>query len=309
MMIEGELLEAAEFVVSSDLPDAAANWRAAAQALCIADPLLVPALATTGLPASAASLRLLVVELDESAHAMQALLSSADKWTEQAGATLILSFPTKCIDAVFAAQFENVVLLCEPTQLDRVVALSEAGAPAFGRVAEIDSITNVVRLQQLADEVARIARALARADLAEPQPASGGVSDAAFAYRPPPSATGSAVSEVKAEDIRAILRLRRQRETLLGSELFADPAWDMILDLAAARLEGVNVAISSLCIAAAVPPTTALRWIRTLTDLNIFERHADTRDGRRIFVALADPFARKVVDFLSDAKRIGALPL
>ena len=40
----------------------------------------------------------------------------------------------------------------------------------------------------------------------------------------------------------------------------------MLLDLLAARLERERVSVSSLCIAAAVPPTTALRWIRTLTD-------------------------------------------
>jgi DNA-binding MarR family transcriptional regulator len=47
------------------------------------------------------------------------------------------------------------------------------------------------------------------------------------------------------------------------------------------------VAVSSLCIAAAVPATTALRWIKTMTDTGLFERHADPRDGRRIFMALS----------------------
>ncbi len=72
------------------------------------------------------------------------------------------------------------------------------------------------------------------------------------------------------------------------ADLFADPAWDMLLDLYAARLERQPVSVSSLCIAAAVPATTALRWIKTMTDAGLFVREADPHDGRRIFIALAE---------------------
>ncbi len=62
----------------------------------------------------------------------------------------------------------------------------------------------------------------------------------------------------------------------------------MMLDLFAARLDRHRVSVSSLCIAAAVPATTALRWIRTLTDSSLLEREADEHDGRRIFVTLSN---------------------
>ena len=62
----------------------------------------------------------------------------------------------------------------------------------------------------------------------------------------------------------------------------------MLLDLYAARLERQPVSVSSLCIAAAVPATTALRWIKTMTDAGLFVREADPQDGRRIFIALAE---------------------
>ncbi len=85
-----------------------------------------------------------------------------------------------------------------------------------------------------------------------------------------------------------MLRQRRMREQYFAADLFADPAWDMLLDLYAARLERQPVSVSSLCIAAAVPATTALRWIKTMTDAGIFLREADPQDGRRIFIALSD---------------------
>ena len=43
----------------------------------------------------------------------------------------------------------------------------------------------------------------------------------------------------------------------------------------------------SLCIAAAVPATTALRWLKTLVQEGLFVRRADPHDGRRVFVELA----------------------
>src|SRR3546814_15436252 len=81
--------------------------------------------------------------------------------------------------------------------------------------------------------------------------------------------------------------MRRVREQYFPADLCADPAWDMLLDLYAARLERQPVSVSSLCIAAAVPATTALRWIKTMTDAGLFLREADPDDGRRIFIALA----------------------
>jgi DNA-binding MarR family transcriptional regulator len=47
------------------------------------------------------------------------------------------------------------------------------------------------------------------------------------------------------------------------------------------------VPVSSLCIAAAVPATTALRWVKNMTDTGLFVRRADPHDGRRVFVELS----------------------
>lgn len=287
-------------------PAAEVNWRAAAESLRI-DRLVVrpiPADADTlPLPTTSA---VLVVDLAKAAQGSgDILLHRLDRWCRDTGCSAIVSFSAEEIDRVAAAiENDTVVLLCEPDQTDRIVALATALPLRANRVAEIDTIANVLRLQQLADEVGRIARALAR-NSGDPRPTESAVSDASLSYRPPPSPE----ADMTSGDIRAILRLRRQREALFGAELFADPAWDMILDLAAARIEGVDVAISSLCIAAAVPPTTALRWIRTLTELHIFERRSDVRDGRRIFVALTDDAAARVIAFLGRAKAIGVLPV
>lgn len=96
------------------------------------------------------------------------------------------------------------------------------------------------------------------------------------------------VAVVDAGMVRRLIRLRRDRERYFPAEMFADPAWDMLLDLAAARLEGQRVSVSSLCMASAVPMTTALRWVRSLSEAGIFARGADPADARRTWVALSD---------------------
>ena len=92
----------------------------------------------------------------------------------------------------------------------------------------------------------------------------------------------------RAKLVRRLIRKRRQRDQFFPSDLFADPAWDMMLDLYAAHYERREISVSSLCIAAAVPATTALRWIKTMVDDGRFVRIADPADGRRIIVRLAD---------------------
>lgn len=73
----------------------------------------------------------------------------------------------------------------------------------------------------------------------------------------------------------------------------------------ASRLEGGQVAVSSLCIAAAVPTTTALRWIKLLTDGGLLVRVPDPQDGRRCFVALADRVADVLVAYFAELHRQG----
>lgn len=122
-------------------------------------------------------------------------------------------------------------------------------------------------ISALSLEASRIAAALARlaATQAEPQPDQ----------------------PLDAGLVRRLIRLRRDRDRHFPAEIFADPAWDMMLDLAASRLEGRRVAVSSLCIAASVPTTTALRWIRSLSEAGIFERATDPADARRTWISLS----------------------
>lgn len=85
---------------------------------------------------------------------------------------------------------------------------------------------------------------------------------------------------------RHYLRCRRQREEAFPSGLFADPAWDVLLDLFACANEEKAVTVTDACIAANVPATTALRWVSKLEDCGLLRRSIDPGDGRRIHLEL-----------------------
>src|SRR5690606_19028413 len=103
--------------------------------------------------------------------------------------------------------------------------------------------------------------------------------------------------------VRRIIRQRRLRAKYFGAEFFADPAWDMLLDLTAARAEHARVSVSSLCIASGVPPTTALRWIGQMTEAGLFERQEDETDRRRAFITLSDRAADAMARYFEELGR------
>lgn len=153
-----------------------------------------------------------------------------------------------------------------------------------------ETIRSIRRVQHAADsgdifdpleKIEALRRDAERMAAAIAELASGGTADAA----------DTADRIIDAARIRAHIRARRAREKFFPAEILADPAWDMLLDLAAARLEGKQVAVSSLCIAASVPTTTALRWIKTMIERGYFQRSPDPEDGRRAFISLTTPAA------------------
>lgn len=96
--------------------------------------------------------------------------------------------------------------------------------------------------------------------------------------------SGQPVSE---KEVRNLLRLRRNRDRFFAGDLFADPAWDILLELYAAALGQLRVSVSSLCVGAAVPATTALRWINHLEEKGMIVRRSDPTDRRRHFLMLS----------------------
>lgn len=97
---------------------------------------------------------------------------------------------------------------------------------------------------------------------------------------------------------RRLYSARRQRDRILGLKLFSEPAWDILLDLFIQGEEGRQVSVSSLCIAACAPTSTALRWIGIVEQEGLLERFADSRDARRTFIRLTRTGREKMLAYL-----------
>lgn len=235
------------------------------------------------------------VELDADRGApMDRLLDLVNRDSRDGRYAAIVAAPADLLDAIEARLTDgSVEVVVDGDDAARsaalAVALTESGRPA--RLSDVASDRNAARLRQLSDEVSRIASTLARLSTG-PSPTS----------RPTelPPVPGD-LPDVAADTVRTVIRARRMRSRYFDEEIFADPAWDMLLDLLQAEIAQLRVPVSSLCIAAAVPATTALRWLKTMTQQGMFVRRADPHDGRRVFVELAPQASQAMRRYFADA--------
>jgi hypothetical protein len=110
--------------------------------------------------------------------------------------------------------------------------------------------------------------------------------------------------------LRTLIRIRLARAKFLEGDLFADPAWDLLLELKLADLEQVRMSVSAACIAARVPATTALRWVNLMVDRGLLCRSPDKFDARRVFLSLAPTVSLAMDNFAHAAfEEIGFLEL
>jgi DNA-binding MarR family transcriptional regulator len=93
---------------------------------------------------------------------------------------------------------------------------------------------------------------------------------------------------------RRIKATRVARMTFFHASLFGEPGWDMMLALYIAEGEGRRLKVSDICNESGVPPTTALRWLDRLYDLQMARKRRHTRDHRIFFVEIHPDTTRKL---------------
>ncbi|WP_285020151.1 MarR family transcriptional regulator [Novosphingobium sp. fls2-241-R2A-195] len=217
------------------------------------------------------------------------------------GATrLIVSTGVEALDDVFACMDQSSpVLLVDPDRAERVLALGRVLATMpSGRVRELSEDDRLMLLR-LTEQVGQIAGRIDRLD-------AGGIP------APLPAVPAAGFSPGQLPDARLVRRIIRQRQLrarFLDNDLFADPAWDMLLDLTASRLEGKRVSVTSLCIASGVPPTTALRWIGQMVDAGLFVRLSDGADKRRAFIDLSEKAMQAMARYFTEIALTAPAPI
>lgn len=239
-----------------------------------------------------------------------AALSRLDIRAARCGASLIVSTAVDALDDVFSCLDQSgPQILVDPTRAERVVALGHLlSRLPQGQVRELGEEDRLMILR-LTEQVGRIA---GRLDSFEgtstdrgPEPEGGalfrfGTGDGG---KDSPERQLMKAARPSLPDPRLVRRMIRQRQLrarFFDGDLFADPAWDMLLDLTAARAEHARVSVTSLCIASGVPPTTALRWIGQMTEAGLLRRIEDDTDRRRAFIALTEKAAEAMARYFAE---------
>ena len=237
-----------------------------------------------------------------------ALLSRLDMRGGKAGAQLVVSTTMAALDSVFGCfSLSAPQILVDPGRAERIIAIGRvlARVPNL-RLREMGEEDRLMLLR-LTEQVGRIAERLEK--LSPGQREGGG----AFRFESPAQAwraQGEDQRSAREEEqrprlpeaavLRRIIKARQARMRHFDADLFADPAWDILLDLAAARAERQQVSVTSLCIAAGVPATTALRWIGQMVDADLLVRVSDPHDRRRAYIALSDNTADALARYFSE---------
>ena len=254
-----------------------------------------------------------------------AALSRLDMRAAHAGTRLVVSTSVAALDDVFACLDQSSPqILVDPSRAERVIALGRVLAELPNlRLREL-SEEDRLSLLRLTEQVGRIAERLERLGNGDAGvgPALPVLESGVFRFESPVAGYGgpdggdpggeerlARATRPPLPDprlVRRIIRQRQLRARFFDGDLFADPAWDILLDLSAARVEHARVSVTSLCIASGVPPTTALRWIGQMTEAGLLERVEDETDRRRAFITLTDPAADAMARYFAELGRNAA---
>lgn len=104
------------------------------------------------------------------------------------------------------------------------------------------------------------------------------------------------------ERAKRIEAIRDMREKYFGADhdLFSDPGFDILLVIYIYELKNKRLGVSAASTAGNSRPTTGLRWVAKLTELQLIERYVDEKDKRRNLLVLTDR-GRDIMDAYIDA--------
>ncbi len=238
-----------------------------------------------------------------------AALCCLDIRLARSGTQLVVSTTVEALDDVFACLDQShPQILVNPSRAERMIALGRALAHIPNlRVRDLSQEDRLMLLR-LTEQVAQIAD---RLDTLCHEDGAGKnspwqVEAPRRGFRAAEKTRGNRLVPRGALDwpdpqlVRQIIRQRQLRGRFFDSGLFADPAWDILLDLTAAHGERSRVSVTSLCIASGVPPTTALRWIAQMTEAGLLQRVEDEADRRRAFIELSAKAAEAMAAYFAE---------
>lgn len=97
-----------------------------------------------------------------------------------------------------------------------------------------------------------------------------------------------------------VYQSRRLRDKFFPEQLFADPAWDIMLLLYSLERAGRRLGVSAVCESAGVPVSTGHRWVQRLVDSAMVVRERHPTDRRVSWLRLTGSALIKLDAYLDE---------
>ena len=94
----------------------------------------------------------------------------------------------------------------------------------------------------------------------------------------------------------SLLELRRMRERHFGTELFGEPAWDVMLQLMIARIDGTEFKLSELTGNSASPPIASRQYVEELIQARLVDRFENADNEPDFYLSLSSEAARRMAE-------------
>ena len=115
-------------------------------------------------------------------------------------------------------------------------------------------------------------------------------------------------SELLRKDAARLLATRKLRNQLFDTNLFGEPAWDILLSLYVIHNERRRLSIRNLAQFCDLPLTTTQRWLDFLTQRELIARLPSPTDHRVVFIELSDTGRARMDNYFLRLREPGTLP-
>ena len=102
----------------------------------------------------------------------------------------------------------------------------------------------------------------------------------------PVNGSPSELQKMRLVRVQTAIHERHRRAEHFRSEMFADPSWDVLLELYAAELSQEQRTVSQLGLRSNTPASTAVRWLKILECDGLVTRTIDPVDACNVVVCL-----------------------
>lgn len=99
---------------------------------------------------------------------------------------------------------------------------------------------------------------------------------------------------------RIFLRIYGRRDSSFPLGNFADPGWQLLVDLFVHQASGKQINVSSACIGSRAPSTTALRYIAEYIEKGILVRTPCEHDQRVSWLSLSENAQAALIELFCD---------